>query len=536
MTDNDKVTNSGETTEGGESPQPKSKYQTLAIFLGLLGMVLLVYLPALGAGFVWDDNAAVTRCMQLRSLEGLREFWTDPGANPAGHYFPLTYTTFWLEYQFYGDNPFGYHLLNVILHAINSLLVFLLLRRLAVPGALLAAAIFAVHPLHVESVAWIAERKDVLSALFYLLAALSYLRFIDSRRWPYYALTFALFVAALLSKSIVVSFPFAAFLMLLWLKKGKGFSDIIALLLLVITAAVFVNLGLRSAHYVAYTWEYSLLERCLIAGRALWFYIGKLIWPAPLMAIYPRWEIDAGAAWQYLFPAAALLAPLGLGANYRKIGWGPLVAFVYFTLTVGLALGFVDFQLMDYTFVADRFQYLAGIGLIALFAATVTQVGATLPKQVQRAGTVALGVLLLTYGALTFRQARLYESNETLFRHTVAHNPDSANVHNQYAIGLNEVQDYEGAIEHFEESLRLYSDAPYIRIMLGDAQSKVGKIHEALANYLLALELDPVNPYPALGALRKLERATGDELKDEIEAYWKARAAQPEPDHTDHDH
>ena len=252
-----------------------------ALILGLL--VAVSFFPAYQAGFVWDD-VVFTEEPVIRSTSGLKNIWLSPAdIQNEGHYWPVTYTTFWLEHKLWGLAPLGYHIVNVLLHLANVLLLWRLLGRLSAPGAWAAAAVYAVHPLHVESVVWVIERKDVLSGLFYLTSLMTYIRFVETRRWPGYALALTLFVAGLLAKSVVVTLP-AALLIWHWWKRDRiSKADLF-------TTAPFFLAGLaitladmafyRSREVLAL--DYSLVERVLIAARALWFYAGKLIWPAPV--------------------------------------------------------------------------------------------------------------------------------------------------------------------------------------------------------------------------------------------------------------
>jgi len=258
-----------------------------------------VYFPAIYGGFIWDDNKYVTENPLLVAPDGLWRIWFS--TEVPSQYFPLTYTTFWLEYKLWGLNPAGYHIVNIALHTINALLVWLLLSRLSVPGAWLAAAIFALHPVHVESVAWITERKNVLSCMFYLLAIVAWLKFTIKPmipHWKYYFLAIALYALAIFSKTTACTLP-AAFLLIVWYKNvyvsGRR----------VLYVVPFIVLGIAMG-LLAMWWEYhhqgtqgkeftfSVMERLLISSRSLWFYSSKLIWPTSLTFSYPRWEIDSG--------------------------------------------------------------------------------------------------------------------------------------------------------------------------------------------------------------------------------------------------
>ncbi|HUT23023.1 MAG TPA: hypothetical protein VM492_01635 [Sumerlaeia bacterium] len=344
--------------------------------LALILMALVAYQPALLGGFLWDDEFSVKGNDLLRSVQGLWRIWTEPSAIPhEEHYWPLTYTSLWVDTRIWGPHPFGPHLSNVLLHGANCLLLWGLLSRLAVPGAWLASAVFALHPVHVESVAWIIERKDLLCAFFYLLAATAYLRFLEEGGRRSFLLALGLFLCALLSKSIAVSFPLAM-LLLVWWKKGKAdLRNVLAIGSLVVLA---VGISVADMAFTArvqaatqggrFELGFSFPERVLLAARALCFYASKVLWPANLMTIYPRWNI-AMSDWSLHLSLLAVAGTVcALWLLRGRIGRGPLVAVLFFCMTLGPALGFIDFVFMRLSFVADRFQYLASVGPITLLA------------------------------------------------------------------------------------------------------------------------------------------------------------------------
>ena len=320
-------------------------------------------------GFIWDDNDHVTHNTAVQNPSGPADIWRRLGSTPQ--YYPLVFTSFWIEHALWGLNPFGYHLNNVLLHLLNAFLLWRVLLRLSIPAPWLAAAVFALHPLQVESAAWITERKNILSAVFYLGALLAYLRFAQigpparsaAAGWRCYALALLLFVAALLSKTVTCSLP-AVILLLLWWKRGRvswrAFVPLLPML------AIGVGMGLMTVwiekSHIGATgseWDLSWIERTLIAGRALWFYLGKLVWPADLMFWYPRWRIDVGEWQQFIYPAAFAGLTAALWISRRRIGRAPIVSLLIFSGTLMPALGFFDVYPMRFSFVADHFQYLA---------------------------------------------------------------------------------------------------------------------------------------------------------------------------------
>lgn len=482
-----------------------------AQWLGAIAIVVVVsYFPALQGGFVWDD-VIFSEEPVIHSPDGLRSIWLSPAdIKNEGHYWPLVYTSFWLEHKIWGLNPLGYHAVNILLHLVNCLLLWRLLDRLAIPGAVLIAALFAVHPLHVESVAWIIERKDVLSGLFYLTAVLTWVRFNESPGPGRYALALVLFTAGLLSKSVVVTLP-AALLIWHWWQRGR----VTPVDLLRLAPFVAVGVAITLADLAFYTSReplelgYTLAERALIAARALWFYAGKLIWPLDLAVIYPLWEIDTGEllAWAYLAGAAALAALLWIGR--RRIGRGPLAGVLFFAVTLAPVLGFVDFGYMQFSFVADRFQYLAGIGLIAVVTGAAAHGAARLPEPARlAAGGVAVAVIL-TLAVLTGRQAAIYHDEIALFSHVVARNPQARDAHLNLGSALFEADRFEEGLAASRIAVQQRPDSAGALANLGRALVGLDQLEEAERHLRRAVQADPrsTTAHQNLAeALRKQER------------------------------
>ena len=425
-----------------EIPPKAPAFRRVALPALLFLATLLAYLPALRAGWVWDDDSYVTKNPTLIDASGLARMWTDVTALPQ--WYPLVHTTFWLERRVYGLNPAGYHLDNVLLHAASAVLLFVLLRRLTVPGALLGAALFALHPVQVESVAWVTERKNVLSGLFYFAAFLAYLKFMPEplaatqsesnppNRWRAYALALVLFLCALLSKTVTASLP-AAILVVIWWRRGRINlkTDVLPLVPFFILGAGLAALTghLERTHVgaVGPEWRYAATPlgeaaaRTLIAGRAVWFYLAKLIWPHPLMFIYPRWHIDPSAWWQWLCPAGVLAVLAALVLLRNRIGRGPAAGALLFVGTLVPALGFANVYPHRYSFVADHFQYLACVGVFALVGAGAARWATRL-----KAWTWAVPCLVLVpLAGLTFARCFAYRDSETLWRDNLAKNPTS---------------------------------------------------------------------------------------------------------------
>ena len=470
------------------------------LIVALAVLVILSYRSVWNAGFIWDDNDYVTNNTTLRSLEGLRRIWFELGATPQ--YYPVTHTSFWVEYHRWRLNPRGYHVVNVSLHALNAILVWLILRRLGVAAAWWIAAVFAVHPVCVESVAWVTERKNVLSGLLYLGALLAYLRFDNGfqgsdlwrKRWRFYWLALVLYGCALLSKSVTCSLP-VVIVLLLWWKRGRlGWRDVGPLVPLL---AAGVAMGLTTAWMekhrvgaVGEAWTLSFVERCLIAGRAFWFYIGKLVWPRNLVFMYPKWQVNPSWWWQYLFPLGAVAAVAGLWTTRNRWGRGPLVALLFFVVTLGPALGFVNIFPFRYSFVADHFQYLASLGVIALLVSSIAAPFRRWPGW-NTAGALMSVAVLVTLTDLSWRQGWMYHDIETLYRTTIRQNPDSWWAHNNLGLVLSRAGKIQEAIEQYEQALRVDPDLAETHNNLGNALAQAGQIKDAIRHYEQALRINP---------------------------------------------
>lgn len=458
----------------------------------LLGAVLIVYFPVIHGGFIWDDSGHVTR-PDLRSLHGLWRIWFELGATQQ--YYPLLHTAFWVEHKLWGDATVGYHLLNILLHAVAVWLLLWILRGLKIPGAALAAAIFALHPVHVESVAWIAEQKNTLSAVFYLGAMLAYLRFDQKRLISLYLLALGLFVLGLLTKTVLATLP-AALLIIFWWQRGRVSlqRDVVPLIpwfVLGAAAGLFtagVERKLIGAEGAAF--DLTFLQRCLLAGRAMWFYLGKLIWPVDLVFIYSRWQINSAVWSQYLFPTAALML---VGALWlvRSRWRGPLAGVLFFIASLFPVLGFFNVYPFIFSFVADHFQYLASLGIIVTVSAGVSIVVTRLPLRVRWASQALCVVLVAALAVLTWQRSRAYSDVETLYRTTIASNPNCWMCHNNLGVLLAEAGQLQAATEQFQQDLRIKPDHAEAYYNLGIILAGYGKLDQAIAQYRQALRIDP---------------------------------------------
>ncbi len=521
--------------------EPASK-----IWLGaglLIAMTVAAYLPATQCGYIWDDDAYVTVNTLLSAPDGLSRIWFSKDS--PSQYFPLVYTSFRIEYALWGLKPQGYHITNILLHAINALLLWRLLRFLSIPWPWLAAAIFALHPVQVESVAWITERKNVLMTFFFLLSLLAWLRFAErsenhQRAWPLYILSLLLYMLSLFSKTTACTLP-AALVLSLWLKSipisSKRWLQIAPYVLLGLAMGILttwwehVHLGVNKIDF-----GLNPIERPLIASRALWFYISKLVLPVNLTFSYPQWRINTTAPLQYCWVAACMTAGWGIWHWRDKLGRGPIAAIAFYTATLLPMLGFILLYTFVYTYVADHYQYVACIGPIALAVGAGFHITARVSGLGKSIAKIIAVAVLVTFGTLTWRQCHIYKNEETLWRDTIKKNPNSWIANNNFGKILHEqgrlnealgyyrtalqekpgywqthnnmgqlmlqMKQFEQAVWHFNRVLQAVpkdvilgeNDKRLLRRLhyhMGLALSAEGKLDEAISHYRQALEIKP---------------------------------------------
>jgi tetratricopeptide (TPR) repeat protein len=470
------------------------RFPEIAGVVLLFAAVLAAYSPAIDGSMVWDDDAHVTR-PDMQSLYGLGRIWFRLGATQQ--YYPLLHSAFWVEHKLWGDAAAGYHLVNLLLHALASLLVVRIVRRLELPGAWLAGFLFALHPVSVEAVAWISEQKSTLSTVFYLAAALVYLRFDRTRRRAHYLLALCLFLMALLSKTVTATLPEALLVILWWQRKRLSFRrDVVPLLpWLAIGASAGLFTAWVERTYVAAEgpdFALTLVERCLIAGRAFWFYLAKLAWPVDLTFIYPRWTVDGAVWWQYLFPLGALALGAALWVWARR-SRGPLAAFLFFAGTLFPVLGFFNVYPFLFSFVADHFQYLASAGIFVLAASGLSLAASRIPLAHRKAAPAACVLLLAVLGALTWRQSAMYQDAETLYRETLWRNRSCWMAHNNLGVTLVKLRGRTAeAATEFEAALRLRPNYEEAHNNLGNLLAAIpGRLPEAVSHFQAALRTQP---------------------------------------------
>lgn len=458
----------------------------------MVALTVVAYLPALPGGFIWDDEDHLTQNPAVQSVGGLKQIWS---SLETSRYYPLTLTTFWVQYRLWGLYAPAYHAVNIVLQAANALLLWTLLRRLHVRGAWLAAAVWAVHPVNAETVAWITELKNTQSGLFFVLALLLLVRFEDGRQRRDYVWALVCAAAAMLSKPSTVLLPAVALLCGWWRRGRLTRTDWLRVLpLLAMAAAMSLLTIVEQRQHIAGEgtpdWTLTAAQRLVLAGRAVWFYAGKLLWPVNVCFIYPRWELrtDTVVAW---LPLAALIAVAVALWFFRRERWAQAALFGggCFVLALLPVLGFFDVYFFRYSYVADHFQYLASAALIAL---VVSGLACWIKQPV--AGRLVAGVVIALLVGLTWRQSYTFGDSERLYLATIARNPAAWMAHNNLGALYLERNQPEKALAHFEIVLKYRSSDAGVFNNLGTALFRLGRAAEALASYQRAAELKPDYP------------------------------------------
>jgi len=548
-------------------------WQILAATVLLTGAALLAYWPALTGGFLWDDDTLLTDSTLVKAPDGLYRMWftTEPL-----DYWPLTNTSFWLEWRLWGMRSSGYHTTNLLLHLVSGLLVWAILRRLSIRGGLLAAALFVLHPVNVESVAWIAQRKNTLSMVFFLLSILWYLK-VDQEpedalsaagsskqksrarratsppiepginRW--YWLSLAMFVLAMLSKGSVAILPGVLLLIAWWRRGAISKADVIRASPFFVVAVAFtlLNIWFQSHLLTGAIREATIIQRLLGAGAIVWFYLFKALVPIRLMFVYPQWDVR-GDDLRWWLPACAAVATTAIlfWQRDRTMVRGLLLAWLFFCLGLLPVMGLTDVYYMRYSLVADHYEYVAILGVVACVAAgaagLVTLAREPVANPKSRALVALKGVsnglgfshpwavrawsiaLLTVLGLGTHLESRQYANAETLYRTTLTKNPSSWLMHNLLGVRLVDTSIGE-AIAHFREAARLNPDLLEAHNNLCLAIQHLGNPDEAIAECSTAIRLNPKTPTAHNGlGLALLSKGRANEARVEFEAAVRLNA------------
>ncbi|MFP4085190.1 MAG: tetratricopeptide repeat protein [Desulfobacteraceae bacterium] len=514
-----------ETKPVKQNPAPVKRVIYGCMLIALL--TLIIYIPAIKGGFIWDDDTFLTQNPLIRASDGLHRFWF---STEAPDYFPLTSTTLWIEWRLWGENATGYHVVNVLLHVLNSLLIWVVLKRLSIPGAWLAALIFAVHPVNVESVAWITERKNLLPMAFFLLSILAYLRFDKNGKCRFYIFSLTAFVLALLSKTSIIMLPFVL-LGLIWWQRGRiTVKDLVRsvpfFIISVIMGGITVWFQYHNAIGDTIVRDDGFLSRLAVAGWAVWFYIYKALLPVNLNFVYPRWDTTQLSPLSFI-PLICLAALIAAFYYYRKT-WGKpfLLGSGYFVITLFPVLGFFNIYFMKYSLVADHWQYTSIIGIIALIVGLIAYKYKDWKRAYRRAALSAAVVLTCVLSLLSWNRADIFAESETLWKDTIRKNRECWMAYDILGANLAQKGKRQQAISHFRKALEIRPDYPKAHSNLANVLYDQGYVDQAFRHFEKALEVNPnaVEVHYNYGTAL----AERGKIKDAVDHYLKAIGLEPD--------
>jgi tetratricopeptide (TPR) repeat protein len=478
----------------------------------IIALVISIYWPAINGGFVLDDEGLLTEHPIFRAPDGLYRIWFTAD---APDYWPLTYTGFWIEWNLFDKHTTGYHVVNITLHITASLLLWAILRKLKITGAYLAALLFAVHPVNVQSVAWIIQLKNTLAMVWLLLSTWLYLKFeerpVASRSESpsrlctpdlWYCLSLLAFILALLSKGSVATLP-AILLVIIWRQHGITRRDLVRLapFFALAVALVAVNVWFQAHANADAIRHATLLQRILGAGAVIWFYLYKAVAPFDLAIVYPPWDIDPTSPLWWLPLVAAVILTLALWRERHTCFGRPLLfAWAYFCIALLPVMGLTDVGFMRFSLVSDHYQHIAIIGVVTLVATSVCAWRNRVPAALADAVAVLAAAVVASLAVLAHHQAGLYHDAITYYKAALEKNPDSWLLHGNLGDAYVLTEEYKKAIPELREALRIKPDCVDAHQYLGKALAHTGHPEDAIAEFRKANEFRP-NSLPASGDL-----------------------------------
>jgi protein O-mannosyl-transferase len=465
--------------------------------IGLIAITIISYLPIFSAGFIWDDEGHVPRPDMVNG-EGLKQIWLN--WTYTQQYYPVLNSFFWLQYQCFKYTPLGYHSVNLVLHILIALLLVIAVKKLlagrvseesASLTAWLSAVLFAIHPVGVETVAWISEQKNTLSTVFYLVALIVFFQFQKKRSLGLYVSATCLFILAILSKSVTVTLPISILLISLWRDGYRNIKhDLLALLpWIVVGCTVGLGTAWLETHHVGAqgsAFELNFLERFILAGRIIWFYVAKLLWPSELMFIYPRWHIDY-SQWYGIALVSVLLITL---IYYRNRIPSIVLCVFGFGVSLFPALGFFNVYPFVFSYVADHFQYLASLWLFVLCAGFITACYSKLKINLRIFGYLFFVLLLSFLGWKTYAYSKTFSNLDILYKSTLAKNPEAWLAHDNLGVELAKAGKITEAIEQYQLAIKYNPNYAHSHNNLANAYAKLGMWENAEKEYSKALEID----------------------------------------------
>ncbi len=473
-------------------PAIPNREHTFAPAVIIFAVTFLFLSPVLNAVFIWDDALYIIQPIPLKSWGGIYDIWTQPYSTPSPY--PLVMSAFWAMYRVWGEHPVGYHAVGLLLHAVNAILLWRLLFRLNISGALLASLLFAIHPIQVESVAHVSELKNTLSGFFFFLAIHAWLRFeANDTRNNYLALV-GLFTASMLSKTVTCVLPPLLGTLILWRRPERMTRRLLQTIPLYALALALAGLTIwwektrtgASSDYV----RHSISERIWIAARALEFYLGKLAWPFHLQTTYPKWNLNLFEGSVSLIGLTLVLCGLVFAMRNRAASRSLTVALASFAILIFPALGFFDFSTMYYSYAADHYAYLSSAVPFAVVAALVST-GLRHSARIRQAGIPALAIFAL--GMLSAEEAWRYRDAALFWESNAKQNPKSPHALYDWGLALMMKNENEAGAEKLREAVKCDPDYVGAHVMLARAALERNDKAGAKKHYALAVAVKAGN-------------------------------------------
>jgi tetratricopeptide (TPR) repeat protein len=522
-------------------PESAKKSLVILVYLALALSTIAVFWQVRNFDFaIYDDPAYVTENPHvLNGLTPAGIIWAFT-TGLSSHWHPLTWLSLMLDCQLFGPNPGRIHLVNLLLHIVNTLLLFAVFKKmtgLLWPSAFVAAA-FALHPMHVESVAWISERKDVLSAFFWLLAMLSYVRYVKQPNTARYLLVLLIFALGLMTKPMLVTLPFVLLLLDYWpldrfaaprtVKTAGGKSrkpapihdgrtilyriiiEKIPFFALVAVSSVVTFLMMRSGGTVINIDTLPLNSRIANAVLSYVRYLYKILWPQNLAVYYP-FDVNNFVFWQVAMCVLLLLVisifviRFGRNQKYLPLGW------FWFVGTLVPVIGFVQVGSQAY---ADRYTYVPYIGLFIMIAWGLPTLISKWPQRKIALG-LSMVIVLTTLGICAHRQVSCWKNGITLFLHTIEVTQNNYVAYNHVGLAYSSLDRYEESMEAYKQAIRIKPDYADAQNNLGFAYGKLGRYQESIEAYKQAVRIKPAyadaqnNLGNAYGKLGRFTEAIG---------------------------
>ncbi len=466
-------------------------------FLCLQGALIVlacvwIYTPVYHGEWLWDDDYLITANPAMRSVDGLWRLWFAPS---TADFLPLTLSSLWIQWQFFGMDPTGYHIVSILLHALGACLLWMLLVRTKIPGAWLGAMLFAVHPLCAESVSWVAEQKNTFSLPFFLLAAFFYVTFDQRESRKYYFLALLAFLAAMLSKSSVVMFPFLILLYVWWQRGAISLRDLVRSAPFFLVSLALGSVTLLFQLHRAIGNEPIPIggfdSRLAIAGMSTLFYLSKIFWPFGLLPIYPQWDANPPQPLQL----AAWIPLLAVGVLFwmKRKSWGrhAMMAFGFYFITLLPVLGFVAMSYMRVGWVSDHFVYIPMIGILALIASICAHLSTKLRPILRNAAWLGIAAALGGLLVQSHNYAAIWANEDVLWLHTLKYNESCWQAHNRYGSREFNRGNHTIALAHFERATALRPDLAETQNNLGSGLLAAKNTKAAIHRFREALRLSP---------------------------------------------